>query len=125
MWTRWLFNPYAAGALSAGSALVAAWLLRGTALPQASRVLVALLPVPFFLLFIAAELVWIRRTDEFHRRVLLDSLAIAFPAGIALGIAVEGLQRAGFLSEWRIGEFWPLMGLLFIPALLLSYKRYR
>jgi hypothetical protein len=117
--------PVVAGLLAAGSALLASWLLRSQDHGVAGRVALALLPAPFTALFIGAELRWIRRLDEFHRRVVLDSLAIAFPAALLLAVVVEGLQKAGFVTGWTLGDVWPWMALTWVPALWIAYRRYR
>ena len=111
--------------LSIASALISSYGLRAWALDSPAPAVLALLPVPFFVMFIIAELRVIQRADEFYRRVLLDSLAIAFPAALVLGVLVEGLQRAGVGRGWTIGDVWPWMGVLWVPALWISYRRYR
>ncbi len=42
-----------------------------------------------------------------------------------LGMTVEYLQKAGFAMEMDVGGIWPLMFLLWVPALFYSYWRYR
>jgi hypothetical protein len=113
------------GALSVGSTLVANALLRGDSLPQATRVVVALVPLVFFFAFIWAELRWIRSQDEYHRAVLLESLAVAFPLAIAMGVVVESLQKAGLLASLTIGDVWPWMAVTWLPALWLARLRYK
>jgi hypothetical protein len=114
-----------AALLAGGSALAASWLLRVQHYGVAGRVAVALLPVPFTALFIGTELRWIRQLDEFHRRVILDAIAIAFPAAILVAIVVEGLQKAGFVSGWTVGDVWPWMALTVLPSLWFAYRRFR
>src|SRR5687768_18616906 len=91
------------GALSVGSTLAANALLRGDSLPQATRVVVALVPLVFFFAFIWAELRWIRSQDEYHRAVLLESLAVAFPLAIAMAVAVERSEERRVGKECRSG----------------------
>ena len=69
-----------------------------------TRIIVALLPLPFFFAFIVAEFRWLSGQDEFHRRMMLESLAIAFPFAIAIAVALEALQKAGFLVDVGIGD---------------------
>ena len=111
--------------VSVVTALGSSWLLRAGLVSGDARVAVALAPVPFFALFVWAEAAWIRRADEFHRKVLLDSLAIAFPAAILLAVTVESLQKAGLATGWTIGDLWPWMGMLWVPAIAIAYRRYR
>ena len=127
MWTSrrsWL-PAVVAGFLSGLTAALSGWLLRHVEIAGAARLAVGLLPVPFFIAFIIAELRWIRSADEFHRRVVLESLAIAFPAALVLAVAVEGLQKAGVVTDWTVGDVWPWMALLWVPAVWVSYRRYR
>jgi heme/copper-type cytochrome/quinol oxidase subunit 2 len=119
---RWLI---VAGVLAIASALVAHRADRLGIVSPVLRVVIALLPIPFFLLFIYAEFRWISEQDEFHRRVFLESLAIAFPLVIVEGVAVEALQTAGYLASVSIGDIWPLMALTWVPALLFAARRYR
>jgi hypothetical protein len=99
-------------------------MLRHLELGGAGRFWVAVLPVPFFLWFIVAELRWVRSLDEFHQRVVLQSLAIAFPAALLLAVTVERLQKGGFVTGWSVGDVWPFMALLWLPALWIAYRRY-
>ena len=102
-------GPILAGIAAAGSALISSWILREATLAPALRLVIALAPGPFFLWFIFAELKWVRGLDEFHRRVVLDSLAMAFPASILVAVVVEGLQKGGFVMGWSIGAVWPFI----------------
>lgn len=113
------------GALSVVSAVAANAALRTAELTQAVRLVIALLPLPFFFAFIWAELRWIRQQDEFHRRVLLESLAIAFPAAIALAVVIESLEKAAVLPSLSVGDVWPWMALTWLPALWMARRRYR
>jgi hypothetical protein len=113
------------GALSVGSVVAANAVLRHAELGRAGRVAIALLPLPFFFAFVWAELRWIRNQDEFHRGVLLESLAIAFPMAIALAVVIESLQKAGLLSALSVGDVWPWMALTWLPALWIALRRYK
>jgi hypothetical protein len=113
------------GALSVGSVVGANALLPNVDLAQGVRVAIALLPLPFFFAFIWAELRWIRQQDEFHRGVMLESLAIAFPMAIALAVIIESLQKAGLLPALSVGDVWPWMALTWLPALWIAVRRYK
>jgi hypothetical protein len=86
---------------------------------------VALLPVPFFIAFVFAELSWIRASDEFHKTVMLESLAIAFPSAITLAVVIEAVQKAGYATSLTIGDIWPWMALLWVPAIWIALGRFR
>ena len=113
------------GALSVSSVLAAKALLGTAQLAQGVRIAIALLPLPFFFAFIWAELRWIRHQDEFHRGVLLESLAIAFPMAIALAVVIESLQKAGLVPTLSVGDLWPWMALTWLPALWIAVRRYK
>ena len=114
------------GALSAATALAAdAVLDHFVFASRAVRLAIAVLPLPVFILFIVAEFRWIRDQDEFHRRVMLDSLAIAFPLAIAALVLLEALQTAGFLTGLMIGDVWPFIALTWLPSMWIAARRYR
>jgi len=113
-----------AAVVSGAAAIASSWLLRHTTLPMLVRLLVAALPAPLFLWFIMTELSWVRSLDEFHRRVILEALAIAFPVAILLAVTVDALQKGGFVAGWTVGDVWPFMALLFVPALFYTQRRY-
>jgi hypothetical protein len=118
------WHTIVAAVLSGAAALVSSWLLRHVELGTLPRLLVAALPAPVFLWFIVAELRWLRTLDEFQQRVVLESLAIAFPGAILLAVTIDALQKGGFVSGWSVGEVWPYMALLWVPALLYTHRRY-
>jgi hypothetical protein len=104
--------------------MASSWLLRHVALPSAVRLLVAAIPAPVFLWFIVTELHLIRTFDEFQRRVVLEALAISFPVAILIAVTIDALQKGGFVAGWSVGDVWPFMALLFVPALLYTQRRY-
>lgn len=105
-------------------AITASWVLKNFDLGTVARLTVALLPVPAFILFILAEVQVLSRVDELQRRIQLEALAIAFPSAVVMGVALEYLQKAGFVTAWTIGDFWPLIGALYLPAYLIARWRY-
>ena len=119
-----LTGPVGAGILTGLAAVVSSWTLRNVSLTTELRFLVALVPAPFFIWFILVELRALKRTDEFQRRVLLESLAIAFPAAITIAVVIDGLQKGGFVTGWSIGDVWPFLALTWLPALWIADRRY-
>jgi hypothetical protein len=113
-----------AAVLAAATAIVSSWLLRHVELASAPRLFVAASPAPVFLWFVVTELRWVRTLDEFQRRIVLEALAIAFPVAILLAVSIDGLQKGGFVAGWSVGDVWPFMALLFVPALLYTQRRY-
>src|SRR5688572_31629769 len=123
--TRVQANLLLQGGLSVASVILSRLLLAQGEFDAGGRLAAALLPVPFFIAFVFAELRWVRESDEFHRGVILHSLATAFPAAIVLAVVVDALQEGGFVTHWTIGDVWPFMAILWIPALWMSRRRYR
>jgi hypothetical protein len=113
-----------AGFVAGAAALASSWVLGQAELSSVLRFLVAALPAPVFLWFIITELRWIRTLDEFQRRVMVEALAIAFPGAILLAVTVDALQKGGFVAGWSVGDVWPYMALLFVPALRYTLRRY-
>src|SRR5687768_10588264 len=94
-------------------------------LDPSARLALALVPVALFAALITVFVLAARELDELQRKIQLEALAIAFPAAGALGMGVEYLQKAGFLLDWTIGDVWPFMFLLYAPAWLAAWWRYR
>lgn len=117
-------GPVIAGIVSGLAALLSSSILRQPGIAPGWRLFVALLPAPFFVWFLLTELRWVRGLDEFHQRVVLDSLAIAFPATITIGVVIDGLQQGGFITTWGVGDVWPFMALIWLPSLWIANRRY-
>ncbi len=115
----------ATGVVTILAVFASSYLLEKQPMGSGSRLALALMPLPFSLLMLAVYVRLVRQSDEFHKKILLESLAIAFPAAMILGMTVEYLQKAGFATWVDVGRFWPVMMLLWVPALFYSYWRYR
>lgn len=106
------------------AAIVVTRTLRNTTLPDGPRLALVLVPIPFAIWAIWDYVKRIRKADEFQRRVMLESLAIAFPFSLVLGLTVEYLQKGGFAMGIDVGGLWPLQGIVWAVALVYSYWRY-
>lgn len=115
----------AVGALTILSVFASSYLLEKQPMHSGSRLALALLPLPFSLMLLAVYVRLVRTADELQKRVFLESLAIAWPAAMIFGMTIEYLQKAGFAMGMDVGRVWPLMMMLWAPALLYSYRRYR
>ena len=113
------------GALTIGAVFASSYFLEREPIGSASRLGFALLPLPFSLLLLAMYVRLVRQADEFQKKIFLESLAIAWPAAMILGMTFEYLQKAGFAMWMDVGRLWPLMAILWVPALFYSYWRYR
>lgn len=121
------FAPYLY--LLAGLTLVAvlgvSWSLDHLEIAPSGRLALALIPVALWGGAIVLLVLTIRELDEMQRRMQLEALAFAYPAAMLLGMAVEYVQKAGFGAGWSVGDVWPWMFLLYVPALAVSWWRYR
>ena len=88
------------------------------------RLLVALLPVPPIIVVFIAVLQLLQGVDEFERRILIESLALAAGITAILSVTYGFLENAGFptLSAWW--TWTAVMGSWFISSLILR-SRYR
>ena len=115
----------ATGAVTILAVFASSYFLEKQPMGSTSRLALALLPLPFSLVMLAVYVRLVRQADEFQKKIFLESLAIAFPAAMILGMTFEYLQKAGFALWMDVGRLWPLMMLLWVPALFYSYWRYR
>ena len=115
----------ATGVVTILAVFASSYLLEKQPMGSGSRLAWALLPLPFSLILLAVYVRLVRQSDEFQKKIFLESLAIAFPAAMILGMTVEYLQKAGFAMGVDVGRLWPFMMLLWVPALAYSYWRYR
>ena len=113
------------GALTIGAVFASSYFLEKQPMGSTSRLALALLPLPFSLILLAVYVRLVREADEFQKKIFLESLAIAWPAAMILGMTFEYLQKAGFAMWMDVGRLWPLMAILWAPALFYSYWRYR
>jgi len=115
----------ASGVITIGAVFASSYFLEKQPMGSASRLALALLPLPFSLIMLAVYVRLVRQADEFQKKIFLESLAIAWPAAMILGMTFEYLQKAGFAMWMDVGRLWPLMAVLWAPALFYSYWRYR
>lgn len=119
---KWLY-------LLAGLTLVAviavSWSLDHVTMTPEGRLALAMIPVALWGGAIMFLVLTVRGLDELQRRIQLEALAIAFPAAMLLGMGVEYVQKAGFARSVDVGDVWPFMFLLYVPALLFAQWRYR
>ncbi len=120
----WL-HPFAAAMASAAGALAATFLLRSSALPAPLRLAVVALGVLPSAWLVYAMWRWVRGLDEMHRKIQAEALALAFPAAMLLALAVQFLQRAGWVQGVGIEDAWETMAILYVAALFVTLRRYR
>jgi hypothetical protein len=77
-------------------------LLEDPSLAISTRIMIALVPVPFFVLLVITFIQGIRGMDELQKRIQLEALAIAFPVAVFLLTTLGLVQHAVELSlmDW-------------------------
>jgi hypothetical protein len=116
---------YLLSALTLVAVVAVSWSMDHLDIPPSGRLALAMIPVA---LWSAATLILVRTArglDELQRRIQLEALAIAFPLAMLIGMTVEYAQKAGFALGVDVGDVWPVMALLYVPALLFALLRYR
>lgn len=91
------------------------------------RLLVALLPLPFFLTWLGTAIRAVRTMDEMERRIQLEALAVAFPLSLIL-VMTLGLLEVTTLDKvapWGFRRMWCLFVLFYCVGLELARRRYR
>lgn len=116
---------YLLAALTLAAVLAVSWSLDHLALGRWAQLALAMVPVALWSAAIVLLVRAMRALDELQRRIHLEALAIAFPCALLLGMTVEYLQKAGFAPGLGVGEVWPAMALLYVPALAFAHWRYR
>ena len=99
-------------------------------LPIASppaRVLIAMLPAPFFAWYLWTWVKGVRQMDELQRRIELEALGFAFPSALVV-LATLGLLDVAIsfdADDFSIRNTWLMMPLLYYIGLWLAKRRYQ
>jgi hypothetical protein len=102
--------------------------LKSVEMPSSgARIAVALIPFPFFVAFLVAEIRLLRRVDELERKIQLEALAVAFPAAMLLMMRLGLLERAMLLKaeDWSYRHTWFFLPLFYFVGLGVARRRYR
>lgn len=113
--------------LFAASYAGAMTLLKNVEMAAGARAAVALLPFPFFVAFLIAEIRMLRRVDELERKIQLEALAVAFPAAMLLMMGLALLERAVVLrpEDWGYRHTWFFLPLFYFVGLGIARRRFR
>lgn len=106
---------------------VARAVLKDSAASTWVRVLVALLPVPFFVATLLLFVRGIRGMDELQRRIQLEALAIAFPVTMVFLMTLGLLQRAIVLpfEDWSYLHVWAFLPAFYFGGIAIASRRYQ
>jgi len=115
------------GALWASVYLLSRGLLELNTLPPAARVVIALLPAPFFVYYLWTWMKGVGEMDELERRIELEALGFAFPAFIVFLMTLGLLDLAITLSpdDFSLHHIWAMMPLFYFAGLWRAKKRYQ
>jgi hypothetical protein len=90
------------------------------------RVIVALLPTPFFVWYVWTWMNGIGEMDELERRIELEALGFAFPAALILLMTIGLLDIADTLTpeDFSLHHIWMVLPLLYFIGLWVAKRRY-
>jgi hypothetical protein len=92
-----------------------------------ARILVALAPLPLFVLFLLAFIRLVSRMDELERRIQLEALAFAYPAVLVLLMTLGLLQLAGVAispADWGFRHVWQIGVVFYVCGIAVASRRY-
>ena len=92
-----------------------------------ARVLIALLPTPFFAWYLWTWMRGVSQMDELQRRIELEALGFAFPSAL-LVLATLGLLDVAITlnpDNFSLRNTWLMMPLLYYIGLWLAKRRYQ
>lgn len=91
------------------------------------RVLIALLPTPFFIWYLATWMRGVARMDELERRIELEALGFAFPAALVFLMTIGLVDLAVTLNpeDVSLHHTWLMLPLLYYVGLALARRRYQ
>jgi hypothetical protein len=94
--------------------------------PTAARVGIALLPTPFFVWWLWTWMKGVSEMDELERRIELEALAFAFPAGGVFLAAMGLLDVAVALNpdDFSLRHTWLMLPMLYYIGLWRAKRRY-
>jgi hypothetical protein len=94
----------------------------------ALRVLVALLPTPFFAWYLWTWMKGVSEMDELQRRIELEALGFAFPSALVV-LATLGLLDVAVsfnaTDDFSIRNTWLILPVLYYIGLWLAKRRYQ
>jgi hypothetical protein len=105
---------------------LARFALESTTLAPAVRIGAALLPLPFFAVFLILFIRGVRNADELERRIQGEALAIAYPLALVLLMTLALMERAVGLSfqDWSYLHVWFYLPLFYFIGLAIARRRY-
>lgn len=106
----------------------ARFILAQVKLAQTLRVIVAVLPVPFFALFLLSFIRRIRRLDELQRKIQLEALAIAYALAILFRMTLGLFNTViplPLTEHWSYEHVWLYLLFFYFVGLGIARERYQ
>ena len=102
-------------------------LLELNTLPPAARVVIALLPTPFFVYYLWTWMKGVGEMDELERRIELEALGFAFPVAVVVLMTLGLLDIAITLNpnDFSLHHIWAMMPAFYYAGLWRAKKRYQ
>ncbi len=103
---------------------VASFYLTATERGGSLRLVIALLPLPFFALYLWWAVRNAREMDELQRRIQLEALAIGLPTAVFLAMALGLVQKAGYLLNQAFADNWVIIVVPYFIGYAIARRRY-
>jgi signal transduction histidine kinase len=102
-------------------------LLELNTLPQAARIVIAILPTPFFVYYLWTWMSGVGEMDELERRIELEALGFAFPAAVVFLMTIGLLDIAISLNpaDFSLRHLWAIMPIFYFAGLWRAKRRYQ
>src|SRR5579859_1377995 len=120
-WTVFLITAVLASAID----VIASSLLKSPNLGRATRLAIALLPLPGDVALIVLVLLRIRSLDDFQKRVHFEAVTVAF---LSTGVAVfvyGYLQKAHLVGSLNAALVWAFMLVFYAAGYFIAASHYR
>jgi hypothetical protein len=97
------------------------------AAPTWARIVLAILPIPFFIALIRIAYRAIASGDELFRRIHLEALAFAFPVTVTLLMVLGLFEIATGLNpdDFSYRHVWPMAVMAYYGGWALSMRKYK
>lgn len=104
--------------------LLANWLIRSDSVAEGiPSYLVALVPIVFSILAVAAYMRFVRNADELLRKITLEAFAIGFGGGFVVTFALDLAEKLGF-GQFDITTPWVAMSVCWVIGIVVATRRY-
>ncbi|HEX5725715.1 MAG TPA: hypothetical protein VFX98_09645 [Longimicrobiaceae bacterium] len=122
---RLMTHPYLATGALAACVLLTSLALEALTLPPAGRIAVGLVPVLAAAYVVRVMARWVRGLDELERKIVAESLALAYGAAILLAVGANYLDKIDIRVPLGWEDGWMILMFLYLAAYALTSRRYQ